>query len=129
MPVFGLDCLVPSAAGVPWARPHSTVDVLSQTEKGVVKPRMWVSRIGAVFQGSEASATAGPQSATAAAVGAAAAAAAVATAGAGQPAGAQGLLLLVPLMLGPNGKVLMGRFARSHGLASAHTYLTLSMAT
>ena len=75
-----------------------------------------------MFQGSEAAAAAGPQSATAAAVGAAAAAA-VATAGAGQPAGAQGLLLLVPLMLGPNGKVTLGRFAQTQSLAFPFTGL------
>lgn len=79
-----------------------------------------------MFQGSHATAAAGPQSATAAAVGAAAAAA-VATAGAGQPAGAQGLLLLVPLMLGPNGKVACGRLASNSGLASALISLVLSV--
>ena len=81
-----------------------------------------------MFQGSQATAAAGPQSATAAAVGAAAAAA-VSTAGAGQPAGAQGLLLLVPLMLGPNGKVAFAHFARSQGLAPAHTHVALSKST
>ena len=77
-----------------------------------------------MFQGSEAAAAAGPQSATAAAVGAAAAAA-VATASSGQPAGAQGLLLLVPLMLGPNGKVSSERFMGSHGLGQSHFCLHL----
>ena len=93
-------------------------------EKGILKPHVRVSRIGAVFQGSEAAAAAGPQSATAAAVGAAAAAA-VATAGAGQPAGAQGLLLLVPLMLGPNGKVTFAHSARTEALAFPLTRLAL----
>lgn len=110
-----LECQVLSAAYVPWAHPYSIVNRISRMEKGSIKSHVWVFRIGAVFQGSEKAAAAGPQSATAAAVGAAAAAA-VATAGAGQLAGAQGLLLLVPLMLGPNGKVTFRRSARNRSL-------------
>ena len=86
---------------MPWAHPHNTVNGVPKVKKGSLYPYVWVFRIGAVFQGSEA------------------------TAGAGQPAGAQGLLLLVPLMLGPNGKVTCGRFARNHSLALPLTCLAL----